>query len=208
MVLPFAATKAVRVSDNKNLTWFTSASETGKNIWIKEFSGVEDGTTLYYNYPTELKPNTPYIIAVPGSKWGKAWKLQGEEIEFSAENAEVKTTKGLSLGTNSYTFTGVLAGTDVLSPYLLADGGSKFMQSSGNVKVSPFRAYVTLKEALARPQALAIGTLPSATPTGIISAEIPEPCGAAGAVYNMQGQRVSVPAKGIYIKNGKKYLVK
>ena len=208
MVLPFAATKAVRVSDNKNLTWFTSASETGKNIWIKEFSGVEDGTTLYYNYPTELKANTPYIIAVPGSKWGKAWKLQGEEIEFSAENAEVKTTKGLSLGTNSYTFTGVLAGTDVLSPYLLADGGSKFMQSSGNVKVSPFRAYVTLKEALARPQALAIGTLPSATPTGIISAEIPEPCGAAGAVYNMQGQRVSVPAKGIYIKNGKKYLVK
>lgn len=207
MVLPFAATKAVRVSDNKNLTWFTSASESGKNMWIKEFSGVEDGTTLYYNYPTELKANTPYIIAVPGNKWGKAWKLQGEEIEFIAENATVKASQGLSLGTNSYSFTGVLVGTTVKNPYMLDDGGSKFMQSSGDVRVSPFRAYVTLKEALAHPEALAIGTQPS-TPTGIISAEIPEPLGAAGTIYNLQGQRISVPVKGVYIKNGKKYLIK
>ncbi len=90
---------------------------------------------------------------------------------------------------------------------MLDDGGSKFMQSSGDVRVSPFRAYVTLKEALAHPEALAIGTQPS-TPTGIISAEIPEPLWAAGTIYNLQGQRISVPVKGVYIKNGKKYLVK
>lgn len=29
-----------------------------------------------------------------------------------------------------------------------------------------------------------------------------------GAVYNLQGVRVSHPTKGIYIKNGKKYIVK
>lgn len=207
MVLPFAATKAIRVSDNKNLTWFTSATESGKNMWIKEFSGVEDGTTLYYNYPTKLKANTPYIIAVPGSKWGKEWNLKGVEIEFRAENADVKSTKGLSLGTNSYSFTGVLAGTKVMTPYILDEDGNMFKLSSGEVMVSPFRAYITLKEALARPEALAIGTQPS-TPTGIISAEISEPFGAAGTIYNLQGQRISVPAKGIYIKNGKKYLIK
>ncbi|MBQ6203305.1 MAG: C10 family peptidase [Prevotella sp.] len=208
MVLPFAATKAVRVSDNKNLTWFTSATESGKNMWIKEFSGVEDGTTLYYNYPTQLKANTPYIIAVPGNKWGKAWKLQGEAITFSAENAVVKATVGLSLGTNSYTFTGALAATDVETPYQLDAAGSKFMQASGTVTVNPFRAYVTLKMALFRPEALAIATLPSTT-TGIVSLEMPEPVASAEPViYNLQGQRVGIPAKGVYIKNGKKYLTK
>ena len=36
-------------------------------------------------------------------------------------------------------------------------------------------------------------------------------CGAAnadGRIYNLQGQQVSAPAKGLYIKNNKKVIVK
>ena len=62
--------------------------------------------------------------------------------------------------------------------------------------------------ALFRPEALAIATLPSTT-TGIVSLEMPEPVASAEPViYNLQGQRVGIPAKGVYIKNGKKYLTK
>lgn len=42
-------------------------------------------------------------------------------------------------------------------------------------------------------------------PTGIISIEASD---SEGAIYDLKGSRVEHPSKGLYIKNGKKYVVK
>ena len=42
----------------------------------------------------------------------------------------------------------------------------------------------------------------------ITSAELSTEADADGYIYNLQGQRVNGSAKGLYIKNGKKYIKK
>ena len=48
----------------------------------------------------------------------------------------------------------------------------------------------------------------SDVPTGIVGIEHDEDVKTGGVVYNLAGQRVTTPGKGIYIINGKKVLFK
>ena len=52
----------------------------------------------------------------------------------------------------------------------------------------------------------AVGT--SITYDGITGTEVSTEADAEGYIYNLQGQRVNGSAKGLYIKNGKKYIKK
>ena len=87
--------------------------------------------------------------------------------------------------------------------------GGQFKKVNGSTTISPNRAYLQL------PTLVFAGTRSIEViyddeedyTTGIRSAAITsdqEP----GVYYNLQGQRVDTPKKGLYIKNGKKVVVK
>lgn len=72
--------------EDRQLDWFHSEDDQDKNFWLMDFTTEESGKAVF-DYPTTLKANHPYIIAVPAEKWGAANSLVGKEIVFSGQNA-------------------------------------------------------------------------------------------------------------------------
>ena len=54
----------------------------------------------------------------------------------------------------------------------------------------------------------AIKFVKDGTPTGIEAIQTTKTATADGKWYNLQGQEVAVPTKGLFIKNGKKFVIK
>jgi len=202
IVLPFDV-DAVKQGSNV-IDWFHSGSDTGKNFWLKTFSS-EDGSTVYFDYADKLEANTPYIIAVPGDKWGAAWNLTGKAITFEGSNVDV-TTGSSAISANNYKFVGTLGGESVTDSYVLNASGNAFAKTTATVE--PFRAYFkSIKMAVGAVNQLSIGSEGGET-TGIDSASLMNDEIEDGGVYNLKGQRVANPTKGLYIKSGKKVIIK
>ena len=201
-MLPFDV-DAVKQGSNV-IDWFHSGSDTGKNFWLKTFSS-EDGSTVYFDYADKLEANTPYIIAVPGDKWGAAWNLTGKAITFEGSNVDV-TTGSSAISANNYKFVGTLGGESVTDSYVLNASGNAFAKTTATVE--PFRAYFkSIKMAVGAVNQLSIGSEGGET-TGIDSASLMNDEIEDGGVYNLKGQRVANPTKGLYIKSGKKVIIK
>ena len=81
---------------------------------------------------------------------------------------------------------------------IVADGDA-FVASPGQVKVQPFRAYFSM------PGADRI-SLPGADPDGMTEKMVDRSTDAE-TLYNLGGQRVVNPRRGIYIRNHKKVLI-
>ena len=96
-------------------------------------------------------------------------------------------------------FVGMLAATTV-NGWILNDEGTNFEQKEAEVK--GFNAYITT-EAAAPTMRIII-----ADATGIINVETEDAPEASSAIYNLNGMRVNKAQKGVYIQNGKKYVVK
>jgi hypothetical protein len=203
IILPFDV-KEVTV-DGRKIDWFHSSTDTGKHFWLRELVSDEVGKVKFDYVPEGgLKANTPYIIAVPGDKWGSEWNLTNKTLKFIGKvssqivkDAEAETTK------EHYSFVGTTKSQALTNVYDLNSDGSKF-QLSNNATVAPFRAYfiannsssaarLTILSADDQPTAI---TLPSKEPL------------MTGDVYTIDGRKVGdsidrLP-KGIYIINGKK----
>ncbi len=200
IMLPFDVT-AVKQGSTV-IDWFHSSSDTGKQFWLKTFSD-EDGGTVSFDYVDEMQAYTPYIIAVPGSKWGAAFDLTGKAITFEGTGVSVGSTNPSSLMGNSYKFTGNTIGQTVSDSYVLNDAGNRFDLTS--TTVAPFRAYFkAMNMSAGLPAWLTIGSGGAET-TGIDTTLMNK---VEGEMYNLNGQRVSQPAKGLYIVNGKKVMIK
>ena len=204
IVLPFDVTQ-VKQGD-KVIDWFHSSSDTGKHFWVKNFSS-EDGTTVNFNYVAEMKANTPYIIAVPGNTWGANWNLTNKEITFYGANANIEADALASVSGNSYKFAGTMQNKAVTDCYVMNDKGNAFSKTS--TTVAPFRAYFS-------PQAMIPGQAAAASlhigsegnnPTGITEMTLDRQ-ETKGTAYNLNGQRVAHPRKGLYIVDGKKVIMK
>jgi len=203
IMLPFDVTSITCTKNGveKELHWFTSDESSG-DFWLKTFSS-EEGTTVNFGYASIFEANTPYIIAVPGDKWGKDWDLTGTEITFHGSAAGIGVTAPASVSGNNYKFTGSTMTQSVSDSYMLNDGGKDFIKGSGDV--APFRAYFKpFGAASAAASRLLIG---SERPTAI-TPNFTLPTRPGGQYYNLNGQRVTQPGKGLYIVDGKKVLVK
>ena len=82
---------------------------------------------------------------------------------------------------------------------VLNSEGDSFVVSPGQVKVLPFRAYLTM------PASVDLLPLPSTDPQGLTEKTVCRDDDTA--VYHLNGQRVSTPKRGLYIKNHKKVLI-
>ena len=221
--LPFAVSE-VRVDDGsvsgKIVDWFHSSADTGKNFWLKTFTG-DASEHVYFDYVTEntMTANTPYIIAVPGDTWGDEWQMTGKIVRFIGKNAPVEPTATASVSGNNFKFCGTTVKTCPTDVYALNSDGSAFTKQSFSAgsPLLPFRAWIdgASISSLTMP-ALSIS---SGLPTLIEEIHNAQ-CimhNGAGAVYDLAGRRINsqfimhnaqLPKPGVCIINRKLIIVK
>ena len=206
IILPFDVAE-VKVGE-KTVDWFHSATDEGKNFWLKTFTGEESGKVLF-DFAQEMKANTPYIIAVPGSDWGEEWQMTGKTVTFSAANQSIKPTKVEQLSGDVYDFCGSTKSQTVKDVYMLNNAGKSFVKQTDDTPSGAFRGWFSGStiSSLSR-QVLSIG---SGSPTGINTTLTDSEV--KSALYDLQGRKINVNVnvnvnKGLYIQNGKKILVK
>jgi len=189
----------------------------GEDVEIKDFNGIEstyDGdncTAINVKFvsTTAIEANHPYII-----------KVSSNITEFTADNVNIapeeipavdkdKTRIGSKYYYNSFIGTYV-ANTEVPEMALFLSG-SNFAYSKGKTKMKAFRGYFSFLDLLVdydNASARIMMVFDEGT-TGINeNMRMKRESDADGYYYNLSGQRVENPGKGLYIKNNKKVIIK
>lgn len=204
IVLPYNVTRVT--ADGEAIDWFHSASDTNKNFWLKSFTSDSEGK-VNFSYANSFDANTPYIIALPGDKWGEAWNLTGKTIVFEGEDVLVESQDESYTAQTNYLFSGSTRSQTVNNVYALNAGGSAFSKQA-SYTADAFRAYFSAKGS-ASSSYLKIGSDDGQT-TGIKS--LGNETKASADVYDIHGIKVGTDknldqkSKGIYIINGKKII--
>ena len=208
IVLPFQPTKVMNQTDQKQIDWFRSSTDSGKQFWLCDFA-EEDGQTVFFRNAPEMLANVPYLVAVPDNAWGSKWDLRDKEIVWSAENATIKPDAIAYTSGQQMVFAGSVYRQELTGILGITADGSQF-STSGEQAVDAFHAYFkTIDGESAGAKALSIAILSDDVngiePTPITTQNESE----AAAIYDLSGRRIqgndgsSLP-KGIYIINGKK----
>lgn len=186
-------------SNNYGTICLPFAASKPTNAYVYSVKGVDNQTTptkLYVEEVSELAAGTAYIFQ----------STDANDVTFTktgtADNLTAITTQPTSGLVGTFT-----ADTDVPADSYILSGG-KWLKSNSS-KVNAYRAYLTGVSSLAvvdgTSGAKAMSLDFSAT-TGINSVQEAQQNGSA--IYSISGVRVSKPTKGIYVRNGKKFVVK
>ena len=184
---------------------------------------------LMLDEQSDIKAGTPMIVKLAAENAAQKLVATAQNVEYSANFFANPTAKSLTLrdwdgksgmmpichDLASATIGGVYTAT-TLEPgsYSLREGG-KFGIHEG--ELSPYRVYLniqTSQTAPSRAMMFSIGMPDDSSTTGIRIINMADGMQAGSAVksaaiYTLEGQRVNgTPGKGIYIKNGKKFIVK
>ena len=200
IVLPFAVSKVTVTNTSGVLPW----DEANRKFWLMEFSGESGSTVNFTTAPTPLEANVPYIIALPGEDQGSLSLVDKNSLTFEGNDVNVKANAKSAVTVSKYKFVGAMTNTGSLDNiYALNNDGDKFQK--GTASVTPFRAYFAGTSAAATATSLGIGF--GGNTTGIAELK-PSRKVEDNNFYNLNGQRVSQPKKGLYIVNGKKVVIK
>ena len=201
IVLPFAASSCQAAINGAitPLNWRTAT--TSGDIVIATYKSENNGTMEFGLPESTLEACHPYLLGIPATI-NRSTSLDGAHVTFSASNAQVATSKAVITGRDHKmvgTFTAISDKDNIL---VLNSEGSAFVPGTA---VSPFMTYF-----------MPIGSAAPATTLHInvdygLSTSISEiitshPSGLQGPIYNLNGQRVTRPGKGIYIVGGKKVI--
>ena len=205
--LPFA----LRCDELKND--FEIAFVNGVSQTDKDDDGVIDETVIEIIKMKEgtTSPNAPYLIRA---------KTTGEKT-FSAKSTTVEAAKVNSVDCSTTMATFTITGTynEIPSETMIANdfygmGGGKLIQSDGSNGLKPYRWYMkvesrdyskySVKNAA---KAITIKVLDEEETTGIADIQHPSP---NTQIFDINGRKVNEKAlkPGIYIKNGRKFVVK
>ena len=200
---PFKAPADFTATSASYATTISTAAEAG-TLCLPFAATLPTGVTAYalkYTSGTEataidldgnvISANTPVLINGSGS------------ASFTGSNVPVVAAADNVEGA----MTGVFEATAVpVNSYVLQNGNSGVgfykVSSSDPITIKPFRAYLTAQNAGA-----ALRIVYPGDATGIESVEAVADS-KDDAYYTLSGVRVSHPVKGLYIKNGKKVMVK
>ena len=186
-------------------------SGNGKHFWLRAY----DGENLYSAH--EMEAYAPYVIAMPNSTdYYADYNLNGR-VTFSATNTEVYETPDFSFLENEpnmplMTIPVFQRKAQSDSIYAINVGQARGNYAEGSVferglrEVRPFEVYTVHHGQGARPRYIPI-TSQGNEPTGI---ETLEGDSTKDSWYSLDGRQMqSKPkAKGIYIKNKKKFVLK
>ncbi|MBR3445471.1 MAG: C10 family peptidase [Prevotella sp.] len=221
LIIPFAATKVMNLTDNQEIDWHHSASDTGKDFWLKRFTEI-DGTDLTFENVDEMQPNEPYIIAVSdgsvaSSKQNngmmgprKANSLQGKQIRFIGENAVIPESKYLNTRTSTYSIFGTFNTVTLSDIHTMNAAGTAF-EKQASATVEPFRCYFK-----ATNPSSAAAILPLDDVVDAITLPVSNMTEGQADIFTVSGMKIGTVKvvngqadlthlpKGIYIINGKK----
>lgn len=176
----------------------------------KEADG-ETAKTIAANFKevTELAANHPYIIKVENTL--TQFDVDSIDLRPAADlTVQESWTEGTGRGkTTLYNkFIGNYTKDFVLPEYSLYLTGGKFVYANGSDVLKPFRAYFDFNDYLTDPDASQENITIVYEPSRVSGIEAVK--AESNIYYDLQGRRLPAkPAvKGIYIKNGKKIVVK
>lgn len=155
-----------------------------------------NGSDVVFTPVTSTEANKPYVFVAASD--GKLPTFNAVSIA-STDGAALKTEVSGCYMQGAYS-TQLLASAQSNGNYTYYNNA--FVTTSGTITVSPFRAFVHIDGAA--PAKLNITF--DDTADGINSAVASD--SNDDTVYTVTGIRVASPAKGLYIRNGKKFLVK
>lgn len=199
IVLPFEVNSVKQGA--KNLKWFKSKNDQRCHFWLMEFVGA-NGETLTFDYATTFEANKPYIISVPGDKWGDNWNLTNKEITFRGVNVEVPVTKLEPVIFGGKEFTPTFS-TITASGYIMNAEGTNFAKGEGTVNA--YNAYFS--DNATSVNALRI-VIEGEEATGIEQIENGASSIGNEPIFNLNGQRLEQKQRGVNIVGGRKIVVK
>lgn len=173
----------------------------GEGTLVEKFEAV-NGNAVNFADATSIEAGVPYLIKPTVA--GTTYTFNGKEVSADAPKAEANA---------DVTFQGIYSPTDITNngtvkaAGVTEDGKVLFVNAGSHTKA--FRCFFTISDnASITPAMLKISI--KGVETAINSIVMGNNNAADNAIYNLQGQRVNGNslAKGIYIKNGKKFAVK
>jgi len=197
----------------------------GTTVQLADFAGVEvdfeaDETTVKsihvkFNTATDIVANHPYII-----------KVGADVTEINAEGVDIVALgedevpavdcdeQKVKIGSKYYYFYNSFIGNYVngfkVPEQKLFLSGGKFWYSTGQAEMMAYRAYFDFYDVL--PEVDNAGARVMMSIDGFTTDLNPATGSGAltghGEVYDLQGRRVAAPTKGLYIRDGKKYIIK
>lgn len=182
----------------------TDAFGTGVQFYqIQKYAVEEDNITITFKKFTDweddvLEANTPYLIKT--TKDVSEFTVSGVKLNPKEEDAEVSKSSG------KFIFKGVLhAGTIIPADYLFLNK-NKFYYSTGATTIKGFRGYFYIEDFSSSSAPNININIEGENVTNIEGLNIID---GEGRIYNLKGQHVENPTeKGVYIKNGKKVVIK
>ena len=162
-----------------------------------ELASVSDGT-LHFNEVSSVEAYKPYVFVPAGS---------GTVTPFSGMKTKtIVAPKACSYTVDGYTFVGAMS--DIKAPlnaygWNSTNGTFSKVTAANAVDVDPFRGYITYNGGSGEARLNVIFD----DETSGIETMSREPL-TVNQTYNLSGQRVSQPTKGLYVVNGKKVVVK
>lgn len=165
---------------------FAATIPDGVKAWTLAYtSGTSASATPV---ATTIPANTPVLLNGSGSA-----TFEGTSVAIDADATNV-----------SGALTGVFETTAVpLNSYVLQNGTSGlgfYKVATNDITAKPFRAYLTAQSTSAR--------LSIDFNDGTAIKNVDNVKSEAASIYNLSGQRVEKATKGLYIKNGKKVIIK
>ena len=189
IVLPFDLTTAVKATlGATEVKTMSAASESAGTI-----------TLTFTDAELPVAAGTPVLV-----------KLDDVVENPSFENVNLETTTPTTVeqtaGGSTFTLTGTYSSADLQTSEAYFVSGDKFYHKAAgvNLTAAPFRAYIV--QTGAAPSRV-LFNLEGET-TGIGEKVAVDSETADAPVYNLAGQRVAQPTRGLYIVNGKKIVVK
>ena len=176
----------------------------GADVKIGDFKGcdVDDETgnvKVKFSEVTAMEANHPYIIKV-GTDVAE-FTVDGVDIE--PDDAEVKLDKS---GRRYNSFIGNYKNGTVLEDGTMFLSGNSFNFSSGQTKIKGFRGYFDFAAADVYYEARFILAFDNDV-TGVSEIKR-QGNGEMERLFGLGGQRVSKPGKGVYVRGGKKVIIK
>ena len=184
---------------------------------------------LMLDEQSDIKAGTPMVVKLAAENAAQKLVATAQNVEYNANFFAAPAIKSLTLrdwdgksgmmpichDLASAIIGGVYTATTLgTGSYSLREGG-KFGIHEG--ELSPYRVYLniqTSQSAPSRAMMFSIGMPDDSSTTGIRIINMADGMQAgssvkSAAIYTLEGQRVNgTPGKGIYIKNGKKFIVK
>ena len=168
------------------------------------------GISISFEDATEIEANHPYIIKV--SSPITEFTVDNVDVAPAEDDALIEVDNGLT-GRRRVVyggFYGTYHAQTELEKFALFMNSNKFWYSAGLTKMKAFRAYFVLLDVLTEAEtanARISMNFNEKELTGISTMHNSE-CIMHNKIYDLQGRRVAKPAKGLYIKNGRKEVVR